>query len=137
MTLSTSPVAVWYSSDSCSSRVRVCSASKACVFDGNHRLIGEVLQHRDLAVAEGTHLGSIESDRADDAAVLQQRNAEQRPSLAQLGRGNRKRITRKVTLAAQDVRQLARAAGALDASEIRFRTCDYRRLVPEASIGLG
>ena len=68
MTLSTSAVAVWYSSNSCSSRgPRLLGFEQACVFDRNHRLIGEVLEHRDLAVVEGAHLGSIECDCADDA----------------------------------------------------------------------
>ena len=50
MTLSTSLVAVWYSSDSCSSRgPRLDLLEQADVVDGDHGLVGEGGDEIDLA----------------------------------------------------------------------------------------
>ena len=59
MTLSTSLVAVWYSSDSCSSAVRACTSSNSRdVLDRDHGLVGEGLDELDLLIREGLNKAS-------------------------------------------------------------------------------
>ncbi|HSD87101.1 MAG TPA: hypothetical protein VLB44_06285, partial [Kofleriaceae bacterium] len=47
---------------------------QAGVFDGDHRLVGERLQHRDLPVGERPELGASDADGADRSSVAQQRH---------------------------------------------------------------
>ena len=66
MTLSTSLVAVWYSSDSVSSRcARLHLLEQPRVLDGDHRLVGEGLDQLDLLVGEGLRLSGRTDDDAD------------------------------------------------------------------------
>ena len=57
MTASTSLVAVWYSSDFCSSRCpRLHLLEQPRVLDGDHGLVGEGRDQLDLLVGERLHL---------------------------------------------------------------------------------
>jgi hypothetical protein len=48
------------------------------VLDGDHGLVGEGLEQRDLLVAERHDLGAAGRDRADSDAVAKQRHAQRR-----------------------------------------------------------
>ena len=72
ITLSTSLVAVWYSSDSLSSVNRRVFSMR------DHRLGGEALQQLDLALGECAGLGSAQRDRADRPAFAQHRGCQRR-----------------------------------------------------------
>ena len=47
------------------------------VLDGDHRLVGEGPQQRNLLVGERLDLGASDPDRADGCALAQQRNAQE------------------------------------------------------------
>ena len=69
MTLSTSLVAVWYSSDSSRSRVRCLQfAIGLGARDGDDRLLGKGLQQCDLAVGEAADLSHSSATTAPIAA---------------------------------------------------------------------
>ncbi len=60
-----------------SSRVRACtSLEQAHVLDGNHRLVGEGLEQRDLSLREKLDLGAAQRDRADRDAFPHQGHAK-------------------------------------------------------------
>ena len=69
MTLSTSEVAVCCSSDSASSRMRVCTCSAAARFDSDHGLIGEGRDQLDLLVVSSVRWRSSLSSRAFSMAI--------------------------------------------------------------------
>ena len=76
MTLSTSLVAVWYSSDSWRSPVRCAQfAEQPRVLHRDDRLGGEVLQQRDLLVGERPHLLAVDCDDAEQRIILAQGHA--------------------------------------------------------------
>ena len=77
MTFKTSAVAVCCCSASERSRVRACTSSNSrTLLDGDHGLVGECLEERDLLVGEGLRLGAADHDRPDAFALTHQRNGQ-------------------------------------------------------------
>src|SRR5215207_3047062 len=90
ITLRTSPVAVWYSSASLSSRVRLQFVEQTHVFDRNHRLVGKGRGQLDLLVGEGLRGAPRDHKDADSPCVAQKGNTQDGAESAQLlcfGRG--------------------------------------------------
>src|SRR5215467_15664606 len=60
---------------------------QANILDGDHRLVGEGLQERDLIVSESARLTSGQRDRPDSLAVTQHRHHDLAPvaTLARIG----------------------------------------------------
>ena len=119
MTLSTSLVAVWYSSNSCRSRGALAQfGEQPRILHRDHRLRREVLQQRDLLVGERPHLLAIERDDAEHAIVLAQRHHQarcgrrrDRPARAVAGRRSDRLLGRQIgdmddALAVQQARRL-------------------------------
>ena len=79
MTLSTSLVAVWYSSDSCSSRVRACTSSNSRTFSiAITAWSAKVVTSSICLSVKGRSVRRMQRDDADRTAVAQQRHAEHR-----------------------------------------------------------
>src|SRR5829696_7462049 len=76
ITLRTSEVAVWYSRDSCSSRVRAWTWSNSHVLNRNHRLVGEGSYELDLLIGERSWRRSRHRHDADAASFAQQRDTQ-------------------------------------------------------------
>src|SRR6202011_2202389 len=63
---------------------------QAHVLDGDHGLIGEIGDQRDLLVGEWAHLLPVDDNRADELVVLEHRHAEKAPGPSKLNGGNAK-----------------------------------------------
>ena len=90
MTLSTSLVAVWYSSDSCSSRgARLHLLEQPRVLYRDHCLIGKGCDELDLPAGERPNLQSVDHEDAHQIAGLQHRNRQYGPDWLHLCRPER------------------------------------------------
>jgi hypothetical protein len=80
MILSTSLVAVWYSSDWASFfRPSLLRLKQPRVLDGYHRLIGEGFQKLDLTFGERPSFRAADPDSPDRIPVTQERNGHEAP----------------------------------------------------------
>ena len=85
MTLSTSLVAVWYSSDSCGRGAGLQFVDQPRILDRDHRLVGEGADQLDLPLGERLDAQSGQRDHADRLAVAQQRCSHRRADSVDLG----------------------------------------------------
>src|SRR5579872_1653315 len=68
------------------------------VVDGDHGLIGEFLQKRDLLVGEWPYFLTIDAELSDRRPILEQRDDQERADTAEIGGRARHWITRTIAL---------------------------------------
>src|SRR6516164_10315305 len=115
MTLSTSLVAVWYSSDSCKSCVRCRNSVINLAFSIAITACAAKFQQRNLLVGKEPHLLAVDHHKADHRVVLAQRHDQPCTGAPEIDQGAAMRVGGAVRLLVLEIGDMDKALALQDA----------------------
>src|SRR5262245_21600836 len=94
---------------------------QARVLDGNHSLLGKIVDQLDLLVGKRPHLLAIDGDRAEERTFLEHRHAEGGATAAEIREGDQPRIAFEIWRHGADVVDMHHLFGPANLGLAAFR----------------